>query len=423
MQRGKKLLALLAVVPLLVSLFGASAKAAETGTTSSKATTETTTSSEKGGEGGPTGDGPTLVDEESVLVGQDIKYVLSFQVPNSQKIEQLYFYDDLEEEALVVKSAIMFNQKGEDITDKGKLEINESTQKVVWTPNDPTIWYGQKLGMQIIAYIKDDARFKEEWKQPDGSYKIPNVGHMVVNDKDTETPPVVVIPPTPNVPAVVKKVSADGKEFSDKVKIEKGKEYTYRVTFTVTNTKKLEKLEFFDDLEDIQNLLSVEMTDYEGNKLPEDFGKMEIDDNKESWVYTVANPTAAVGKKYIAIIKAKIKEDVDDSDWKSGDEYVVPNVANMRINGDDIPSNKTEVNYPPEEETIETTTPPLSPKQPSQPNQPNQPAQTKNAPQLPDTASYPQMGQAMAKHPFLTGFVIIAAGCGAFYIYKRKRKA
>lgn len=285
--------------------------------------------------------------------GKDIPFEVDYQVPADSKLDKLEFYDKLEP-CYSYQKATIYDDNGNDVTDQGKVDFDKATNRVSWQANPGTAnkWFARKMKMRIVVKLDENADLSKYLDKNTNQYNIPNIAHMKINDKDTPSNEVNVHTPNDKAPTVLKSVEDKNGKFGDSAKFEIGDGIHYRVQFFVPkNGKDISNVEFFDDLEDILDLKEVKVTDDKGNDITKSDGDLKIDDEKESFSwqpkkdYLVKMPD----RTYTVDISAKIKQNVDLSNYydKASKEYKIPNVAKMKYNNKDTPSNPVDVVTPP----------------------------------------------------------------------------
>ena len=138
-------------------------------------------------------EGDKEVDLTSAKVGDEVTFKLDVQVPNTKDMTSLVIQDDLEDVLEANKEVKVTLSDGTDITDQGKISVDEKTQKVSWAANEPN-----KLKVkQLFVYIKGklkDADFSQ-YVDDKGNIMIPNVAQLVINDEPTDSNKVNVTTP------------------------------------------------------------------------------------------------------------------------------------------------------------------------------------------------------------------------------------
>lgn len=283
--------------------------------------------------------------------GQDIPFQVVYQVPIDQKADKVEFYDKLEP-VFEYQKAQVFDEKGNDVTDEGKLDFDKATNRVSWQAKDPKKWFGRKMKWRIVVQLKENADLSKYLDKNTNQYNIPNIGHLLINDKDTSSNEVNVHTPNDKVPTVVKQVQDKNGNYGESAKYSIGDEYKYRVTYTVPkNGSELTNVEFSDDLEDVLDLKGVKITDDKGNDITKSDGELKIDNEKESftWQPTKDYMLKMPDHSYVVEITAKIKPNVDLTKYldKASEQYLIPNIAKGKYNNKETPSNKVDIITPP----------------------------------------------------------------------------
>ena len=90
------------------------------------------------------------MDLTSAKVGDEVTFKLDVQVPNTKDMTSLVIQDDLEDVLEANKEVKVTLSDGRDITDQGKISVDEKTQKVSWAANEPN----KLKEKQLFVYIK-----------------------------------------------------------------------------------------------------------------------------------------------------------------------------------------------------------------------------------------------------------------------------
>lgn len=285
--------------------------------------------------------------------GKDIPFEIDYQVSSDAKIDKLEFYDKLEP-CFKFSKATVYDDKGNDVTEQGTLDFDKPTNKVSWQakPGTANKWFGRKMKMRVVAQLDENADLSKYLDKNTNQYNIPNIAHMKVNDKETPSNKVDVHTPNDKAPTVVKAVEDKNGKYGDSAKHEIGEEIHYRVQYFVPkNGKDITNVEFSDDLEDVLDLKTVKITDDKGNDITKSDGDLKIDNEKESFVWQPAKDylIKMPDHVYTVDITANIKHNADLSKYldKASGQYQIPNVANMKYNNKETPSNKVDVITPP----------------------------------------------------------------------------
>ena len=122
--------------------------------------------------------------------------------------------------------------KGRDITKEGKLEFDKEKDTFTWTANNPTKLLGKKVHIDIKSKVKDGKtleKYKTNDKDENGNtiYSLPNIGHMVLDDKDTPTNevPIRVVKAEPSI----KKYIVEDNNLLERNKSKEGNKLTYQL--------------------------------------------------------------------------------------------------------------------------------------------------------------------------------------------------
>lgn len=138
-------------------------------------------------------EGDKEVDLTSAKLGDEVTFKLDVQVPNTKDMTSLVIQDDLEDVLEANKEVKVTLSDGTDITDQGKISVDEKTQKVSWTANEPNKLKEKQLFVYIKGKLKD-ADFSQ-YVDDKGDIMIPNLAQLVINDEPTDSNKVNVTTP------------------------------------------------------------------------------------------------------------------------------------------------------------------------------------------------------------------------------------
>ncbi|EKG8795973.1 TPA: isopeptide-forming domain-containing fimbrial protein, partial [Enterococcus faecalis] len=138
-------------------------------------------------------EGNKEVDLTSAKVGDEVTFKLDVQVPNTKDMTSLVIQDDLADVLEANKEVKVTLSDGTDITDQGKISVDEKTQKVSWAANEPNKLKEKQLFVYIKGKLKD-ADFSQ-YVDDKGNIMIPNVAQLVINDEPTDSNKVNVTTP------------------------------------------------------------------------------------------------------------------------------------------------------------------------------------------------------------------------------------
>ncbi|TDM35553.1 isopeptide-forming domain-containing fimbrial protein, partial [Macrococcoides canis] len=160
---------------------------------------------------------------------------------------------------------------------------------------------------------------------------------------------VPVVPPAPKDPTktVVDKSVLDANEKEvDATEVKKATDYKYRVNTTITDKKDIKSLEIQDDLEDVLEAKTAKVLDKDGKDITAE-GTLTIDKEKEIISWKAKEPAKYAGQKLVLEVVAQVKKDADLSKYTDKDgNIVIPNTANVIVDGTTTPSDKVDVTVP-----------------------------------------------------------------------------
>lgn len=281
--------------------------------------------------------------------GSDIAFDIYYQVPYNTDLKKLVLFDKLEPVFTHNKTRVFDGNT--DVTDQFTADFDKGTNTTNMTAKKPQDWVGKKLSMRIETTLQKNANLDKYLDKNTNQYNIPNVGQMIYNDDKVKTPPVYVHTPPDDEPTAIKQVEDKNGQYGDLAKHDAGDEFHYRVQYSIPeNGKDITNVQFYDDLEKVLDLENVTITDDQGNDVTKE-GDLKLDKEKETfnWQPSKDYLTKMPRHIYTADITVRLKTDADLSGYlnKATKTYQIPNVAHMKYNNKDIPSNTVKVETPP----------------------------------------------------------------------------
>ena len=155
-------------------------------------------------------EGDKEVELTSVKVGDEVTFKLDVQVPNTKDMTSLVIQDDLEDVLEANKEVKVTLADGTDITDQGKISVDEKTEKITWTANEPNKWKEKQLYVYIKGKLKN-ADFSPYVTDTD-KILIPNVAQLVINNEPSNSNKVNIETPDIDQTPVKSVLDKDGKE-------------------------------------------------------------------------------------------------------------------------------------------------------------------------------------------------------------------
>lgn len=129
----------------------------------------------------------------SVKVGDTVTFKLNVDVPNRMKLDSLGVQDDLEDVLEANKEVNVTLKDGTDITDQGKVTVDEKTEKITWMANEPNKLRGEQLVVHIKGKLKDTDL--SAYADEKGNYMIPNIAQLIVNEQPLDSNEVNIVTP------------------------------------------------------------------------------------------------------------------------------------------------------------------------------------------------------------------------------------
>lgn len=166
------------------------------------------------------GDTKSLKD---VDFGKKYTYRVEATAPDNVDIDYLALKDTIEPEVQNIKGVKVYDYddknaagNAKEITNQGKLEVDNKTGKVSWTANDPSIWHGKHLKMFIDTTLINTPRLLDYLNKDTSMIEIPNEAHFLFNKEDIPSNITHVSPKTPKASAD-KKIEVSGDYTSEDV--------------------------------------------------------------------------------------------------------------------------------------------------------------------------------------------------------------
>lgn len=166
------------------------------------------------------GNTKSLVD---VDFGKKYTYRVEATVPDNVDIDSWAIKDTIESDVQNIKGVKVYDYDDKDaagnakeITDQGKLEIDNKTGKISWTANDPANWHGKHLKMFIDTTLINTPKLLDYLNKDTSMIEIPNEAHFLFNKEDIPSNITHVSPKTPKASAD-KKIEVSGDYTSEDV--------------------------------------------------------------------------------------------------------------------------------------------------------------------------------------------------------------
>lgn len=239
----------------------------------------------------------------------------------------------------------------QDTTEKGipgaKVEVKNKDGKVVATTTTDKDGKYIVKGLPAGDYTVEFTPPKEY--TPVDKTKLTQTIKLDKDNMDADLGLFIPTPPAPKDPTktVVDKSVLDANEKEvDATEVKKATDYKYRVNTTITDKKDIKSLEITDDLEDVLEAKSAKVLDKDGKDITAE-GTLTIDKEKEIISWKAKDPTKYSGQKLVLEVVAQVKKDADLSKYSDKDgNIVIPNTANVIVDGTTTLSDKVDVTVP-----------------------------------------------------------------------------
>lgn len=286
--------------------------------------------------------GKDTKDRTPVKLGEEVQYHLAFDVPNTVKVEDLAFVDDLDN-AVDLKSVRIYDGDT-DITNKGDLKLNEGDESFEWVPYDVKDVIGKKIDVIVKGQVKEGLALSG-YVNERNEIIVDNVAQMVIN-KDTKFPTnkVQIELPTIDNKANKYNMTAAGGRTEDEMTVQPGKEHNYEMAFTLTNYEKVNSMAIEDDLPDVLDLQDVKI--FLGTKDVTKEGKLEFNNKTEKFSWVAEDPSKYAGQTLVAKVSTQLKKDATFEGFYNykTNKITIPNTATMTLNGGDRSKDKIKTN-------------------------------------------------------------------------------
>ena len=299
-------------------------------------------------------EGDKEVELTSVKVGDEVTFKLDVQVPNTKDMTSLVIQDDLEDVLEANKEVKVTLANGTDITDQGKISVDEKTEKITWTANEPNKWKEKQLYVYIKGKLKN-ADFSPYVTDTD-KILIPNVAQLVINNEPSNSNKVNIETPDIDQTPVKSVLDKDGKE-TELTSGKKGEKVSFTVKNTAPYAAKGQSVTLSDDLENVLDLQEKEVkVEVKNGDQWEDItsqGTFKNNADEEIVSWTLADGSVLAGKEYRMTITGTLKKDADYSAYmdKTGN-ILIPNVAKETIGTKEKATNQVQVAVQQEKPTL-----------------------------------------------------------------------
>lgn len=167
-----------------------------------------------------------LADSKSfrdVDFGKKYTYRVEATVPDNVNVDSLAIKDAIEADVQNIKSVKVYDYddkdsagKAKEITDQGKLDVNNKTGKISWVATEPGKWHGKHLKMFIDTTLINTPKLLDYLNKDNGQIEVPNQAHFLFNKEDIPSNITHVSPKTPKASAD-KKIEVSGDYTSEDV--------------------------------------------------------------------------------------------------------------------------------------------------------------------------------------------------------------
>lgn len=282
-------------------------------------------------------------------LNETYSYRFSHSVPYEIK---KYYYNSYElndaviDEIEIDPSAVrIMDSNNEDVTDQFENQSTGNTLKYVAKSEtlQKQSFYNKTYSITFDAKVKDGANLGKYEK--DGEISLPNTAKVFTDGKEQNSTTTQTI--VPKVETSINKsiLEPTGEQVKDSIKAV-NQDFDYRIDYSISNTKDIEKLAIGDDLENALDLKAAKVFDAETDEEISDQGTFSIDEEEEKVLWLPNDPQKFSGKSFYLKITASIKEDADLDGYEVDSSYVIPNEATLSINDTETTSNIVNVETP-----------------------------------------------------------------------------
>ncbi|MCO8237013.1 isopeptide-forming domain-containing fimbrial protein [Streptococcus suis] len=287
----------------------------------------------------PTPNNPTIVKEVNKKQHEDLtnredvfEYTIQTQVPTDAKSFEITdeLVEVLEFAGAEGKGDVVVTIGDTTVTDAVTIATSGQNLSVKLSPEQLQKDSGKAVVVTFKAKIRANANLSGYLNADDNTTKIPNTASFTIDNKPKENSnPVTVTPPTPPTPTVDKKVNGQAHENLT------NRDQTFEYSISTQVPTDAKKFEITDELKDVLEFAGAdgkgEVVVKIGDKDVTQETTVKTENQNLTINLTSDQLSKLQGQAVVVTFKAKIRANVNLSDYITDGVVKVPNVANITV--------------------------------------------------------------------------------------------
>ncbi|WP_153960978.1 isopeptide-forming domain-containing fimbrial protein, partial [Streptococcus suis] len=287
----------------------------------------------------PTPNNPTIVKEVNKKQHEDLtnredvfEYTIQTQVPTDAKSFEITdeLVEVLEFAGAEGKGDVVVTIGDTTVTDAVTIATSGQNLSVKLSPEQLQKDSGKAVVVTFKAKIRANANLSGYLNADDNTTKIPNTASFTIDNKPKENSnPVTVTPPTPPTPTVDKKVNGKAHENLT------NRDQTFEYSISTQVPTDAKKFEITDELKDVLEFAGAdgkgEVVVKIGDKDVTQETTVKTENQNLTINLTSDQLSKLQGQAVVVTFKAKIRANVNLSDYITDGAVKVPNVANITV--------------------------------------------------------------------------------------------
>ncbi|WP_253219881.1 isopeptide-forming domain-containing fimbrial protein, partial [Streptococcus suis] len=287
----------------------------------------------------PTPNNPTIVKEVNKKQHEDLtnredvfEYTIQTQVPTDAKSFEITdeLVEVLEFAGAEGKGDVVVTIGDTTVTDAVTIATSGQNLSVKLSPEQLQKDSGKAVVVTFKAKIRANANLSGYLNADDNTTKIPNTASFTIDNKPKENSnPVTVTPPTPPTPTVDKKVNGQAHENLT------NRDQTFEYSISTQVPTDAKKFEITDELKDVLEFAGAdgkgEVVVKIGDKDVTQETTVKTENQNLTINLTSDQLSKLQGQAVVVTFKAKIRANINLSDYITDGAVKVPNVANITV--------------------------------------------------------------------------------------------
>ncbi len=287
----------------------------------------------------PTPNNPTIVKEVNKKQHEDLtnredvfEYTIQTQVPTDAKSFEITdeLVEVLEFAGAEGKGDVVVTIGDTTVTDAVTIATSGQNLSVKLSPEQLQKDSGKAVVVTFKAKIRANANLSGYLNADDNTTKIPNTASFTIDNKPKENSnPVTVTPPTPPTPTVDKKVNGQAHENLT------NRDQTFEYSISTQVPTDAKKFEITDELKEVLEFAGAdgkgEVVVKIGDKDVTQETTVKTENQNLTINLTSDQLSKLQGQAVVVTFKAKIRANVNLSDYITDGAVKVPNVANITV--------------------------------------------------------------------------------------------